>query len=127
MEFAVKGFRDAKLTLTSSATCFVNLCHDCSDVLSPFTEQFIAQILVPEFIATWTYSDSFRDIMSGFGYLIDKVSTMWPFIDRLLTEFVNEDSVIEAICRLMKHGMRSLSDQFSPYLQPLIRKALLGF
>ena len=44
-----------------------------------------------------------------------------------MTEFVNEDGVIEAICRLMKHGMRSLAEQFSPYLQPLIRRALEGY
>ena len=44
-----------------------------------------------------------------------------------MTEFVNEDGVVEAICRLMKHGMRSLSNQFAPYLQPLIRKALTGY
>jgi len=25
-----------------------------------------------------------------------------------MTEFVNEDGVVEAICRLMKHGMRAL-------------------
>ena len=36
--FALQGFPDAKLTLSSSATCFVQLCSDCSDVLAPFTE-----------------------------------------------------------------------------------------
>lgn len=44
-----------------------------------------------------------------------------------MTEFVNEDGVVEAICRLIKHGMRSLSNQFAPYLQPMIRKALTGY
>ena len=52
---------------------------------------------------------------------------LWPFIDRIMTEFVNEDGVVEAIIRLVKHGMRSLSNQFTPYLQPLIRKALTGY
>ena len=33
---------------------------------------------------------------------------LWPFIDRILTEFVMEDSVIESICRLIKHSLRSL-------------------
>ena len=37
-EFIIRGFTDAKLTLETSASCFVTLCHDCSDVLSPFTE-----------------------------------------------------------------------------------------
>lgn len=52
---------------------------------------------------------------------------LWPFIDRLLTEFVNEDGVVEALCRLVKHGMRAMDSQFVPYLQPLIRKALTGY
>jgi len=37
-QFVLNGFLDAKLTLTPSSSCFVTLCHDCSDVLSPFTE-----------------------------------------------------------------------------------------
>lgn len=204
------------MTLQSSASCFVQLCADCSEVLAPFTEQFVQQIMDPAFISTWKYTENYRDIVQGFAFLLDKVSTqdlqrcatlvplvvkpllqplneaimevqdktsaanledgqmpaisrdiintiadlldlladlfqglkefpqrltseqqvnplsslfseLWPFIDRLLTEFVEEDSVIEAICRLMKHCMRSLSNQFAPFLQPLLSKALAGY
>ena len=52
---------------------------------------------------------------------------LWPFIDRLLTEFVEEDCVVESICRLMKHCMRSLDKQFAPFLQPLLQKAMAGY
>ena len=40
-EFALKGFLDTRLTLETSARCFVQLCCDCADVLSPFAEQFV--------------------------------------------------------------------------------------
>jgi len=73
VQFALLGFKDARLTLEPSVLCFVKLCCDCSEVLSPFTEEFINQILVPEFIATWTYTDVYRDIIQGFAYLVDKV------------------------------------------------------
>ena len=84
--------------------------------------------------------DLLADLFQGFKEFPERLSDenqqnplaalfgeLWPFIDRLMTEFVNEDGVVEAICRLMKHGMRALSTQFSPYLQPLIRKALAGY
>jgi len=82
--------------------------------------------------------DLLADLFQGFSEFPSRVTTevnplanlfveLWPFVDRLMTEFVNEDGVVEAICRLMKHGMRSMSDQFAPYLQPLIRKALTGY
>ena len=41
---------------------------------------------------------------------------LWPFVDRLFTEFVEEDGVVEALCRLMKYGMRAMDIQFSPYV-----------
>ena len=185
------------MTLETSSRCFSQLCADCADVLSPFTEQFVQQILTPEFIGTWSYSDTYKEIVHGFAFLVDNVSQkdmqrcttlmplvvrplimplnsalmeiqdrnnpvnledgqmptidrskimeiqdmldlladffqglgdipkrlaspeqthplaslfaeLWPFIDRLMTEFVHEDGVVESICRLVKHGMRSL-------------------
>ena len=43
-------------------------------MLSPFAEQFVQQILVPDFIDTWTFQDNYRDIVRGFSYLVDNVS-----------------------------------------------------
>lgn len=74
-EFVLKGFGDSRLTLIPSAACFVILCEDCSDLLSPFTEQFVQQILVPEFISNWSYQNCYTDIVEGFACLIDKVCT----------------------------------------------------
>ena len=65
--------------------------------------------------------DLLADLFQGFSEFPSRVTTevnplanlfveLWPFVDRLMTEFVNEDGVVEAICRLMKHGMRSMSD-----------------
>lgn len=73
-EFATLGFLDARLTLPSSASCFVNLCYDCSEVLAPFIEQFVAQILTQEFVSGLKYEDSYKDVIQGFAYLLDKVS-----------------------------------------------------
>ena len=74
-EFVLKGFSNSKLTLIPSAACFVILCEDCADVLSPFTEIFVQKILAPEFIATWSYHNCYTDIIEGFSFLIDKVCT----------------------------------------------------
>lgn len=30
--------------------------------------------MVPEFVATWSYVDPYRDIVAGFAFLADKVS-----------------------------------------------------
>ena len=37
-EFTLQGFRNAELTLNTSASCFLRLCQDCAEVLSPHTE-----------------------------------------------------------------------------------------
>ena len=73
-EFATKGFQNAKLTLDTSASCFISLCGDCAAVLNPFAEQLVQQILGPDFIGTWTFQDNYRDIVRGFSYLVDSVS-----------------------------------------------------
>ena len=52
----------------------MKLCRFCSDVLSPFAEALVTQIMVPEFVARWNYIDCYRDIIAGFASLIDKVS-----------------------------------------------------
>ena len=63
--------------------------------------------------------DLLGDLFRGFKDFPQRLTTevnplanvfvdLWPFVDRLLTEFVNEDGIVEAICRLMKHGMRAL-------------------
>jgi len=63
--------------------------------------------------------DLLADLFQGLSGLPSRVTTeinplanlfveLWPFVDRLMTEFVNEDGVVEALCRLMKYGMRAL-------------------
>lgn len=52
----------------------MKLCMNCSEVLSPFAEALVTQIMVPEFIARWNYVDCYRDIIAGFASLIDTIS-----------------------------------------------------
>ena len=60
--------------MIESANCFMKLCMNCSEVLSPFAEALVTQIMVPEFIARWNYVDCYRDIIAGFASLIDTIS-----------------------------------------------------
>ena len=76
--------------------------NDIQDLIDLMAEMFKGFI---EFPARLTAEQPVNPLAALFGEL-------WPFIDRLLTEFVDEDAVIEALCRLLKHSMRSLSDQF---------------
>lgn len=80
--------------------------HEIQDFLDLIADLFQCFKAFPERLS----SDSDVNPLAGL------FRELWPFIDRLITEFVNEDGIIEAIARLMKHGMRSLSVQFSPYL-----------
>lgn len=52
----------------------MKLCMNCSEVLSPFAEALVTQIMVPEFISRWNYVDCYRDIIAGFASLIDTIS-----------------------------------------------------
>jgi len=58
----------------------------------------VAQILVPEFISTWSYADCYRDIVTGFSFLVDRVSqqdlqrcsTLVPLVAKPLLVPLNE-------------------------------------
>jgi len=73
LQYTLKGFADTKLTLNCAAFCFRSLCHDNSKLIAPHSEELVQQILVREFVETWTFNDCYTDIMSGFGHLIPVV------------------------------------------------------
>ena len=52
---------------------------------------------------------------------------LWPFVEKMIDNFVLVDGVIESLFRLIKMLMRSVGAQFLPYLEPLLKKALWGF
>ena len=52
---------------------------------------------------------------------------LWPFIDRLLTEFVTVDEICESVCRLVKHSQRVMGLQFEAYLQNFIKKTMMCY
>ena len=59
--------------------------------------------------------------------LVELFSQLWPFIDKILTEFVLFDEIVEAACRLIKHSMRALGPGFTEYLPTFIKKAMHGY
>lgn len=52
---------------------------------------------------------------------------LWPFIDKVLTEFVSLDEMCEATCRVVKHSLRVMGGQFEPYLRDFIKKAMFCY
>ena len=52
---------------------------------------------------------------------------LWPFIDRVLTEFVSFDIVCESVGRVVKHSLRVMGEQFEPYLTNFVRKVMFCY
>jgi hypothetical protein len=52
---------------------------------------------------------------------------LWPFIDKLLTEFVTVDEICESTWRLVKHSQRVMGLQFEVYLHDFIKKTMLCY
>ena len=59
--------------------------------------------------------------------MIPLFGELWPFIEKVIDEFVLLDGVMEYLFRLIKTLMRSVGRQFTPYLEPLLKKAMQGF
>ena len=59
--------------------------------------------------------------------LVELFGQLWPFIDKILTEFVLFDDIVEAACRLIKHSMRALGSGFTDYLPIFKKKAMHGY
>lgn len=78
MQYILVGFQNRKLTLQDSSYAFGALCQDCAVVLAPYTQEYIDQILVPDFVATWRYEEVYQDIICGFGSLINEVYATNP-------------------------------------------------
>lgn len=52
---------------------------------------------------------------------------LMPFIERVLSEFVKFDEVCESICRVVKHSIRAMGDQFEPYLTDFIKNVMVCY
>jgi len=59
--------------------------------------------------------------------LVPLFQQLWPFIERILTEFSRVDDIVESSCRLVKHAQRAMGTEFAVYLQPFITQALTGY
>ncbi len=48
--------------------------------------------------------------------LLPIFTELWPFLELVMTEFIESDEIIEYLCRLVKHSQRALGNQFVPFL-----------
>lgn len=97
----------------------------------PYTDHEISQIsdqleLLGDFMSSLHGINSATQA-GGFNPMTPVFSELWPFIDRVLSEFINVDEICESVCRVVKHCLRVMGDQFEPYLSGYIKKALICY
>jgi len=76
----------------------------------PFTDSEIMQVgdslqLLGDFISS-LHAMSNQTASGAVNPMAPVFAELWPFIDRVLTEFVAFDEICEATCRVVKHSLR---------------------